>query len=176
VTVLEAGSGFLREFDAVTGHTTQSYSLPKVMAMQVSPQQQQLLAFSSLRNVRFGDGLRNGKFEISVQGFESGVARTLLVSDYDQQCLPVGWWKQEIFVACSDASMRLPPLFLLDTLSETMKALDVNLRGIRHVRVRPDDGAIAISASTTNSSGSTFILKLPRRHSQNAPTSVMPQR
>jgi Tol biopolymer transport system component len=164
-TVLRAGGGLLQRFDVVTGQTTESYSLPDIaMGAQVSPEQE-LVAFSSRRD---------GKFEISLQGLGNGVSRTLLVSD--RQCRPVGWWKREVFVACRDDSMRLPPLYLLDTLGGTMKALDANLRGIGHVRVRPDDRAIAILAATTKFSNSTFILKLPGRYWQKAQSSVMPQR
>ena len=142
-----AFGGSARAYDVGTGLLTESHALPDDSSwVEVSPSQR-LVAF-------------NNKGAVYVAALDDGTPRPMLASRF--VCLPVGWWNRKVFVACRDNSKgNLSPLYLLDVASGTAKAIHVNLEGIEHVRVRPDDRAVAIMAGRTKPG--TFVLKLPRR-------------
>ena len=147
VLYAESSGDFVREFDVGTGLLTESHTVPTHLPwIEVSPSQR-MVAFTN-------------QGEVDVAALDDGTPTPMLANG---PCVPVGWWNRKVFVACRDDSKRpnLSPLYLLDVASGTAKTIPVDLEGIEHVRVRPDDRAVAIAAGAT--SPGTFVLRVPRR-------------
>jgi len=146
-TVLYASGGSVRAFDVGSGLLMESHTLPDDSPWAEVAPSQRMVAF-------------NNKGEVYVAALDDGTPMPMLASRL--VCLPVGWWKRKVFVACRDNSKgNLSPLYLVDVASGTAKAIHVNLEGIEQVRVRPDDRAVAITAAATTPG--TFVFKVPRR-------------